>query len=78
MLRLGVAAEELLRFLVSDLAQRYFAEKTFEYALTGELRKGGELPRHDPRMPALDYDAISHELDATLTQIRESGLTRFQ
>ena len=74
LLRDTPAALELMRFLISDLAQRYFAQQTFEYPVASGSAVGAEPEGTDH----LNYGAIAEVLDVTLQQIQESGLTRFQ
>ncbi len=70
-------ALDLLRFLVSDDAQRYFSEETLEYPLVAGMLPSDVLPSGD-MPPQIDFGAVSSALGPTLELIRDSGLTRFQ
>lgn len=71
-------AVELLRFLLSEAAQRYFAEEVFELPLIAGVPQAGELPALDSMSPLVDYAEVSTALEGTLQLIHESGLSRFQ
>lgn len=62
-------AVELVRFLLSETAQRYFADETFEYPLALEAPATGDTA---------DFGAVSAALEPTLNMIRDTGLSRFQ
>lgn len=69
------AALELVRFLVAEEAQRYFAEETFEYPLAPGVEPSVELEPLASLDPAeIDYRQVSAELEETLELIRASGL----
>jgi len=69
------AAFALVEFLVSDEAQTYFAEETFEYPLVPGVPASVELPPLSAMAtPKIDYGAVSAALEDALEQITESGL----
>ncbi len=78
LLRETPRALELLRFLVSDDAQRYFSEETLEYPLIAGMRPPDVLPTADGPSPQIDFREVSRALEPTLELIQDSGLTRFQ
>ena len=66
---------ELVRFLVSDEAQRYFAEETFEYPLAPGVEPSVELEPLASLDPAeVDFRQVSAVFEETLELIRASGL----
>ncbi len=68
-------AVELVRFLLSDESQRYFAEETFEYPVVAGIEPAGELtPLDELRTPEVDFAEVADALEPTLEQIRRSGL----
>lgn len=70
-------AVELVRFLLSDEAQRYFAEETFEYPLVAGVEPVTDLqPLAELETPDIDYAAVAAELPATLSAIDASGLVQ--
>lgn len=74
-LRESPEALELVRYLVSDEAQRYFAEETFEYPLVSGVEPSVELEPLVSLDPAeIDYEQVSAVLEETLELIRDSGL----
>lgn len=75
LLKNGAAATMLLEFLLSDVAQRYFAQETFEYPLVAGIDPSAELePLEALRTPDVDFGAVSDGFEETLVQISESGL----
>ncbi len=69
------AAEQLLRFLVSDSAQQYFAQETFEYPLAEGILPAAELPAIETvASPAVDFRQVAELLENAQTQLRDSGL----
>lgn len=71
------AAGQLIRFLLSADAQRYFAEETLEYPLAAGVEPAGELPPlGDLPVSRIDMDRLGDELQSTLDMIRESGIQR--
>jgi iron(III) transport system substrate-binding protein len=70
-------ARELVVYLLSEAAQRYFTEETYEYALAGSVPQSVELPPLDEvGSPDLDFAAVSAALEETLLAIDRSGLIR--
>jgi iron(III) transport system substrate-binding protein len=68
-------AVELVRWLLSDEAQRYFAGETFEYPLVPGVPAAADLvPLDELATPDLDFGAVSAVLDETLAAIDASGL----
>jgi iron(III) transport system substrate-binding protein len=71
-------AEEAARFvdhLLSDEAQTYFADETFEYPLVGSVDPDERLPALDEiESPELDLSDIS-DLEGTLQLLAETGVT---
>lgn len=70
-------AEELVRYLLSEKAQRYFAENTDEYPLAAGVQPSAELPP----LASLDadrvaYDQLGADLESTITMIKDAGLSR--
>jgi iron(III) transport system substrate-binding protein len=69
------AAEEFVAYLLSEDAQRYFADETKEYPLAAGVEPAAETPPLDTaNLPSYDVDALGGELEGTLELIRESGL----
>jgi iron(III) transport system substrate-binding protein len=70
------AARAFVAFLVSDEAQRFFADKTFEYPVVDSVAPGGSLkPLESLRggAPAVDLDSLE-DLRGTLDLLTEVGL----
>jgi iron(III) transport system substrate-binding protein len=69
------AAREFVAFLLSEDAQRYFSDETFEYPLASGVAPSADLPELDPaRWPDVDFDALGETLQTTTELISESGL----
>ena len=67
------AALELVNYLLSDTAQTYFAETTYEYPLIDGVEPSVELPAlADIEAPEFDLSQLD-DLQATLEMIEESG-----
>lgn len=67
------AALELVNYLLSDTAQAYFAETTYEYPLVDGIEPSVELPAlADIEAPEIDLSELD-DLQATLEMIEESG-----
>jgi iron(III) transport system substrate-binding protein len=67
-------AERFLRFLLSDRAQRYFAEETYEYPLVDGVPTDPRLlPLGRIEHPELDLAALS-DLEGTLELLRDAGV----
>jgi iron(III) transport system substrate-binding protein len=68
-------AAQLIDFLLSDEAQTYFAEETFEYPLVPGVPASVDLPALElMQTPDADYRAVSAALERALQQILDSGL----
>ncbi len=68
------AAEEFVRFLLSEEAQTYFAEETFEYPLVDGVPAVGDLtPLAELRPPDYQPEQLA-DLEGTARLIAESGL----
>jgi iron(III) transport system substrate-binding protein len=68
-------AVALVRWLLADEAQRYFAEETFEYPLVPGVPAAADLPPlAELATPELDFAAVSAVLEETLAAIDASGL----
>jgi iron(III) transport system substrate-binding protein len=71
------AADEFVRYLLSEDAQEYFAGETFEYPLAAGVEPSADLPPLDPQaLPEVDYDALGDTLRTTTELIARSGLSR--
>ncbi|MDQ4038516.1 MAG: extracellular solute-binding protein, partial [Actinomycetota bacterium] len=71
----GQDAQALLDFMLSDSAQTYFAEKTFEYPMVEGIAPPAGLPTLDELSPPdLDLSDLD-TLGDTLSLINEVGLT---
>lgn len=69
-------AEELVRFLLSEESQQYFAEETREYPLVEGVAPAGDLPPLDTlATDRVDFGVLGEEFATTIEMIRESGLT---
>jgi iron(III) transport system substrate-binding protein len=70
------AATELIEFLLSPEAQRYFSEETFEYPLADGADVNRALPPFEEiSKTRVDLDELGGGLEATTAMIDESGLT---
>ncbi len=69
------AAERLVRFLLSEEAQRYFAEETDEYPLASGVQPIADLPPLDSlAVDTVDFDQLGAEFRGTIDMIAKSGL----
>ncbi len=67
-------AERFIEYLLSQTAQRYCAEETFEYRLVDGVDPFGDLPRLSTlQLPAIDLSQL-HDLKGTLELLREAGV----
>lgn len=67
------AAHKLIKYLLGDEAQTYFAETTYEYPLVESVEPSVELPAlADIEAPAIDLSDLA-DLQGTLEMIEESG-----
>jgi len=70
-------ADELIEFLLSDEAQTFFSDETFEYPLAGDVRPNEALPPFEEiSATRVDLDELGGGLEATTEMIDESGLNR--
>ncbi|MET0909841.1 MAG: extracellular solute-binding protein, partial [Ilumatobacteraceae bacterium] len=70
-------ANELVEFLLSDEAQRYFSDETFEYPLANGVEPADVLPDVDLATASdvdLDFDYLGADLETTREMIRDAGL----
>ncbi len=67
------AAEDFLRYALSDEAQQYFTETDFEYPLTRGVQPGKNLePLSEIESPDVDLSNLD-DLEGTLDLLRETG-----
>jgi len=67
-------AEEFLNFMLSDEAQRYFADETFEYPLIEGVPTEAELvPLSEIEAPNINLGGLD-DLEGTLDLLRETGV----
>jgi iron(III) transport system substrate-binding protein len=68
-------AERFVEFLLSEEAQQYFAEETFEYPLAAGVEPAVELPPLEALpSPEVDLSKLGGGLQQTREMIRDSGL----
>lgn len=68
-------ANEFVRFLLSDAAQQYFADETFEFPLSGDVDSAGGLPSIDEiNAPDIDLSELADVLDDATRLVAEAGL----
>ncbi len=68
------AAEQFLEYLLSETAQRYFAETTREYPLAAGVQPGGELPPLESlEPPDVDLGALT-DAQGTINLLRDVGI----
>ena len=68
-------AEEFVRFLLSEDAQRFFADTTFEYPLAGGVPAQPGLPPLDTlATPDVDLSELATTLDLATQLVAEAGL----
>jgi iron(III) transport system substrate-binding protein len=68
-------AMAFIEFLLSDEAQRYYAEETFEYPLASGVEPAAELPPLATlELPEYSIEELGAELEGTARMIAESGL----
>jgi iron(III) transport system substrate-binding protein len=71
----GDAALRFVEFLLSDEAQRYVAEETFEYPLVAGIDPAPGLPPLEAlRPPDLDLSRLAETIDAATDLVAEAGL----
>jgi len=69
------AAAELIEFLLSEQAQQFFTEETFEYPLVEGVEPADVLPEPPP-VRQVDVDALTGGLERTTELIDASGILR--
>ncbi len=68
------AAEQFVAFLLSDAAQQYFADQTYEYPLVASVSPNPALPPLDEiQTPNLDLSRLE-DLQGTLQLLQELGI----
>lgn len=71
----GEEAEQLVEFLLSEEAQRYFGDETFEYPLAAGVEPNEDLPPLSEVDPTrVDLGELGADLETTAEMIDESGL----
>jgi iron(III) transport system substrate-binding protein len=69
-------ATEFIDYLLTDHAQRYYSNVTFEYPLVEGIEPSAELPPlENLKSPQLDLEELGGELRGTVNMINDSGLT---
>lgn len=69
------AAREFVTFLLSDQAQQYFADETFEFPLTDGAEPAPGLPNiEDIASPNVDLSELADVLDDATRLVAEAGL----
>lgn len=68
-------AEQFVEFLLGELAQRYFAEETFEYPLVDGIEPSVDLPPIESlSQPAISLSDLAGVLDLATDLVAEAGL----
>jgi iron(III) transport system substrate-binding protein len=68
-------AEELITWLLSEDAQQYFTDETFEYPLAAGIEPNAALePFTSDEVFTIDYAALGDDFETTLELLRQSGL----
>jgi iron(III) transport system substrate-binding protein len=68
-------AEAFVRYLLSDCAQQYFAEETYEYPLVPGVPPVADLPPLDSlAAPTPDLALLGEQFSSTVQMIEDSGL----
>lgn len=68
------AAESFVEFMLSDEAQTYFSEQTYEYPLVEGIEGDpGLVPLSDIQTPDIDLSDLA-DLEGTLEMLRDAGL----
>ena len=69
------AAQELITYLLSPSAQRYFTNSTYEYPLAGDVDPNPVLPRLSAlSIGSVDFDALGGGFETTEEIIQSSGI----
>lgn len=66
-------AQKLIAFMLTESAQKYFSEETFEYPLGADVDANEQLPDLGP-IDVGTFEVLGGELTKTLELIREAGL----
>jgi len=70
-------AERFIEFMLSEEAQRFFADETFEYPLASGVDPSGSVPPlAEVSVTSIDLDELGGGLQRTTQLIEESGLSR--
>lgn len=70
-------AQRFIEFMLSEEAQRFFADETFEYPLAGDMEASGSVPPlRDISTTSIDLDELGGGLERTTELIEQSGLSR--
>ena len=69
-------ADRLVEYMLSEPAQRFYSEKTFEYPLTAGVAPSGLPPLAGIEVATYDFDRLGGGLERTKELIDESGLER--
>lgn len=68
--------DELIEFLLSEPAQRFLTDETFEYPLTAGVEPAEVLPPLDlSEVYNIDLGALGGDLEGTIAMIEESGVS---
>jgi len=69
------AADELIKWLLGEDAQRYFADETFEYPLANGVAPAANIPDAQfSDVSDIDYQALGDDLATTQQMISDAGL----
>lgn len=69
-------AQQFIEFMLSEQAQRYFSDETFEYPLVSGVEPSADLPPlGEAPAPQVDFDQLGGTLKTTTDLISEVGLT---
>jgi len=69
------SARQFVEFLLSEAAQTYFANETFEFPLIPEVQPSGGLPAlEDLNTPDIDLSQLADVLDDATRLVSEAGL----
>jgi iron(III) transport system substrate-binding protein len=68
-------AAQLAKFLLTEEAQRYFSDQTYEYPLAEGVKASSVLPPIDFRAAeGIDFEKLGGDLESTRKMIRDAGL----
>lgn len=68
------AAQDFVDFMLGEQAQRFFAEKTYEYPVSAGVEPVGDLPPLDSLDPPNIDPADLSELESTIKMLRDAGV----